>query len=150
MGSISQWLSFFALFLVSSAGSALACSCQPPSVDEAVHQADAVFMGTIKTVTFAGPSNGGSQGTVVFEVNRVWKGHVTRNFDMPSLVAMTACEGFFRQDLVVGKQLLVFAKRSRVGLNLVCLTNICSLTGPPDRYGNTLQVLGEGWQASID
>ncbi len=140
---MSRLVVFVTLLLVWGTMGALACSCTQPTVEEAVHRADAVFLGTIKTLTFAEPNNPGSRVIVVFEVSRVWKGRVTKTFEMRSIVETTFCEGFFRSDLLVGKQLLVFANRVRTGLRMVYSTNICSLTGPPDRHGNTLQVLGE-------
>lgn len=123
---------------------AFACSCLTPTIKEARHRADGVFLGTIKTVTFLEPLNPGSRVAVEFEVSRVWKGPVTKQFEMRSLVETTLCEGFFRNDLVVGKQLLVFANRVLDGLRFSYSTNICTRTGPPERYGKSLQLLGEG------
>ena len=139
---MSRLVVFVTLLLVWGTTGAFACSCRPPTVEEAVHRADVVFLGTIKTLAFAEPNNRGSRVIVVFEVSRVWKGQVTRTFEMRSIVETTFCEGFFRIDLVVGKQLLVFANRVRAGLKMVYSTNICTFTGHPDRYGNTLQMLG--------
>ena len=61
-----------ALLLVLGANEVLACSCVQPTVEEAVRRADAVFLGTIKTLTFA--ENPSSRVVVEFEVSRVWKG----------------------------------------------------------------------------
>ena len=55
------------------------------------------------------------------------------------------CEGFLGSDLFAGKQLLVFANRGQRSFQKnTYSTNICTLTGPPERYGNTLKILGEG------
>lgn len=131
-----------ALLLVLGANEALACSCVQPTVEEAVRRADAVFLGTIKTLTFA--ENPSSRVVVEFEVSRVWKGRVTRKFEMQSKVESFDCEGFFRSDLFVAKELLVFANRGqRLFQKNTYSTTICTLTGPPERYGNTLKMLGE-------
>jgi hypothetical protein len=129
---------------------AAACSCDQAPVEDAVRQADAVFLGTITDVTFLKPDflgfwadNSGSRVIVHFAVSRVWKGPVTRRFEMQTIVETTFCEGFYKADLVVGKKLLVFAYRSRMGLISSYSTNICTPTGPPGRYGDTLQKLGE-------
>ncbi len=135
----------FAIFLaIFSAGTGFACTCLPPTVKEARHRADAIFLGTITTVTFVEPPNPGSRVIVKFEVSRVWKGPVTKQFEMRSIVEAGFCEGFFREDLVVGKQLLVFANRVVDGVHVSYSTNICTLTGPPERYNKTLQQLGQG------
>ena len=127
---------------------ASACSCRTPTVNEARNRADAVFLGTITSVTLHSPLNPGSRVTVQFDVSRVWKGPVTKHFEMRSIVETTFCEGFFKDDLVVGNQLLVFANRTLDGLKSSYSTDICTLTGPPERlgktFGKTLELLGEG------
>jgi hypothetical protein len=67
-----------------------------------------------------------------------------KHFEMRSIIETSMCEGFFRQDLVTGKKLLVFAYRALSGLHYSYSTDICTYTGPPDRYGNNLAALGEG------
>jgi hypothetical protein len=134
---------FSAVLIALASEDAPACTCVPPTVEEARRHADAIFLGTVKSVTFLEPNSPGSRVIVEFSVDRVWKGPVTKEFQMRSIVETTFCEGFFREDLVVGKQLLVFANRVLSGLRYTYSTNICTLTGPPDRYANTVRQLGE-------
>ena len=135
---------FFLMTLSTAVQATFGCTCVPPTVKEARDRADAVFLGTIKSLTFLEPRNPGSRVTVEFEVTRVWKGPVTKKFEMRSIVETSFCEGFFRNDLVVGNQLLVFANRELDGLRYSYSTNICTLTGPPERFGKTLELLGGG------
>ena len=133
-----------ALLIASGIQQLLACSCIPPTVEDARSRADAVFLGAVKKVRVLEPNNPGSKVIVEFTVSRVWKGKVTKEFEMRSVLETSFCEGFFKDDLVVGKQLLVFANRTRSGFIYSYSTNICTPTGPPERYGNTLAALGQG------
>jgi hypothetical protein len=142
--SRSLGFAFFLIALSTSVQATFACTCIPPTVKEARDRADAVFLATIKSVTYLEPGSPGSRVTVEFEATRVWKGPVTKQFEMRGIVETSFCEGFFKDDLVVGKQLLVFANRVLDGLKYSYSTNICTLTGPPERFGKTLEVLGEG------
>jgi hypothetical protein len=122
---------------------AFGCTCLPKTVKQARNQADAVFLGTIRSVTFLEPQNPISDVTVEFKVTRIWKGAITKRFVMRSMVG-AFCDGFYRTDLVVGKQLVVFANRVLDGPTSRYSTSICTFTGPPSRYGKTLEQLGEG------
>ena len=132
------------LLLVLTAGEAVACTCVPPSTRTALEQADTVFLGKITSLKILAPNNPGSAVLVDFQVSAVWKGRVTEHFRMDSIIETTYCEGFFRSDLVLGKQLLVFANRARSGFKYVYTTNICTLTGLAERRRDTLQELGHG------
>ena len=135
----------FALFwMTSGLGMQLAfgCTCLPLTVKQARNQADAVFLGTIRSVTFLEPRNPISDANVEFEVTRIWKGAITKSFVMRSVVG-AFCDGFYRGDLVVGKQLLVFANRIANGPARYS-AGICTYTGAPSRSGKTLEQLGEG------
>jgi hypothetical protein len=89
-------------------------------------------------------NNPGSRVIVDFQVSAVWKGHIQGHFRMDSIIETTFCEGFYRSDLGLGKELLVFANRARSGLRYVYTTNICTLTGLAERRRDTLQELGHG------
>jgi hypothetical protein len=131
------------LMIAFGTGEAVACSCLPPTVVDARRRADIVFVGTVKAVTFLEPHTRGSRVIVTFDINRVWKGRVTKQFEMRSIVETTFCEGFFEDDLKVGKELLVFGNRVLSGLRYTYTTNICTLTGPADRQASTVEQLGE-------
>src|SRR5260370_32285188 len=103
---MSRVVALFALLIAFGAEGSLACSCVQPTVEEALHRADAVFLGSITTVTFAEPNNPSSRAIVEFEVSRVWKGRVARRFVMQSKVEAFYCEGFLVSDLFALQQLI--------------------------------------------
>jgi len=69
---------------------------------------------------------------------------------MESIFETTFCEGFYRSDLGVGKELLVFANRARSGLRYVYTTNICTLTGLSEKRRDTIQELGQAKEPTKD
>ena len=135
---------FSLVYLVAGVSSAVACDCFLPTTQEALHRAHAVFMGTIDQVTFLDPKDPGSRVIVKFKVARVWKGLVARDFEMRSIVETSMCEGFYRDDLVVGKKLLVFAHRSEMDSIKTYSTNICTLTGSVEIRRENIKELGAG------
>jgi hypothetical protein len=78
---------------------AIACSCIMPTTEAALHRADAVFLGTIKHVSYSDPQDRGSKIIVEFEVTRVWKGPVTKKFEMHSIVERVFVKGFTKKTL---------------------------------------------------
>jgi hypothetical protein len=129
--------------LLESAG--LACTCLPSSVQDGLRQADVVFRGTIKSVSFLEPNDPGSRVVVEFEVSRVWKGNLKSRFKMHSVVETSFCEGFYRNWLVKGKELVVYAFRGSPWLSgRGYTTNICTRTGPVADRKEDLEQLGEG------
>lgn len=112
---------FLALITASAIQQSFACSCIQPTVEDARSRADAVFLGTVKKVTVLQSNNPGSKVLVEFTVSRVWKGKLTKEVEMQSMLETSSCEGFLKDDLVVGKQLLVFAHRTRFGIQVLIL-----------------------------
>lgn len=111
---------------------AQACSCRPVSAKEALGNADLVFRGTIVEIHSAqtDPLTTVLQHPprrVVFRVTRVWKGVVGETFEMPAIEKTGGyCLGFWRDLLVVGNDLLVYAYRTKGTAGYT--TNICSRT----------------------
>ena len=138
------------LLLALAAGDAVACTCFPPSTQTAREQADAVFLGKITSLKILEPNNAGSRVIVDFQVSAVWKARVQEHFRMESIIETSFCEGFYRSDLGVGKELLVFANRARSGLRYVYTTNICTLTGLAESRRDTIQELGQAKEPGKD
>jgi hypothetical protein len=67
---------------------------------------DLVFRGVV-----TGFHGSGEDRTVIFDVNRVWKGKVTRTAEMRAIEG--SCVGFYPGLLKVGNELLVFATLGR-------------------------------------
>ena len=51
-----------------------------------------------------------SRSVAVFRVSRVWKGHITRNYEMPAMESAELCDGFVPRLLVAGNELIVYAR----------------------------------------
>ena len=94
------------LVLVSMSARAMQCDCVDIGVQRLTHVSDIVFRGTV--VEFRGS---GDDRIVIFDVSRVWKGRVTKRFEM--LAIETPCIGFVPRSLRVGNELLVFASRRK-------------------------------------
>jgi len=103
----------FAMLLV---GSAYGCECSEPSVQAKRHDSDIVFRGTVTAFrestpsTDKGPPVRYTGRIAVFSVVRIWKGEVSRTFEMPEALETTACIGFWAF-LKTGEDLLVYATR---------------------------------------
>jgi hypothetical protein len=81
-------------------------------------------------------------GTAVFEVTRVWKGDVGQRFDVEWRRGDGGdCNGFWTDQLKIGAELIVFAKRGKDG---VFRTNLCSPTGPVSNAATVIKELGAG------
>lgn len=112
---------------------AFSCTCvQPPSMDAALDAVDVAFRGTL--VKRSGKA-------AIFRVERVWKGDVGGNFEIEWRVENGDCNGFRREALRIGADLLVFAKRGSGG---VYRTNICYPTKPVTEAAEELRALGPG------
>lgn len=97
----------------------IACSCAPPPpYAKAVKQADAVFAGTVTTIT---PNQFGEVAGATFNVSNVWKGAITETFTM---TAPSPHVGMCSFVFEVGKQYVVFA----YGKPEAMTTNICTRT----------------------
>ena len=94
------------LFLVSLSARAMQCDCVDIGAQLLKRGSDLVFRGIV-----AGFHGSGDDRVVVFDVRRVWKGKVTKRFDMPAIEGN--CIGFYPELLHVGNELLVFASRGQ-------------------------------------
>ena len=83
-----------------------ACDCVEVSLEQAKHDAEVVFRGTV--VGYARSSN--KEPVVVFRVSRVWKGRLTDKFEMLGYSG-DFCQSFPPAWLAIGNELLVFASR---------------------------------------
>src|SRR6185295_10096847 len=83
---------------------ATCCTVVPASVKEALKQAEIVFRGRITEVR---------DQEIIFQVERVWKGHIPTVFAMPKLIwSSTPCiPGFYQGYVKKGAELLVYARR---------------------------------------
>lgn len=123
---------------------ALACNCSQPSIDQGLRRADAVFQGTVRNVSFIDPKNPVPQVVVEFDVSQVWKGHVTRQFEIYSKGEEFSCEASFQKIFVVGQELIIYASLSSPRFLGIYSTNICSRTSPLVDGKLDLRQLGEG------
>jgi len=98
------------------------CECETPNVRVARRHANLVFRGKISG--FRNDAEG--YRVAIFTVDRVWKGHVSRTFEMPALEESVACLGFWPNFLKIGNTLLVYAYTLPGSSDYV--TDICSRT----------------------
>lgn len=144
---------------------ALACSCvMPPAVPAAVSDADAVFLGTVTSVTPVNPTASGaiyslspSSYEVVFSVSSVWKG-VLR----PEVKVLTGTGGGdCGYNFSTGGTYVVYAYSSHPGSPVFFIgnlrveiplgtqqfgTSICTRTAPLTLAAQDLAQLGPGAQ----
>jgi len=78
------------------------CDCVLLPAKEAESYFELVFRGTVQSY---------SHSVAVFRVSRVWKGHITRNYEMPAMGSAELCDGFPPRLLVAGNELIVYARR---------------------------------------
>ena len=118
---------------------AAGCSCRlPPPPQEALAQADAVFVGLVQeSVAQDVEGAPGSQVAVTFTVVRSWKG-----VEEPSVTvytgANTAVCGY---PFDVGRRYLVYATASDPGM---LATNVCTRTAEEDAAQSDMSALGPG------
>ena len=98
-----------ATLLCFAAGVGFACDCIKARAREAKRWSEVVFRGTV--VAFRDSDNPHIIGRmVIFRVNRVWKGPVTKEFETVGWVG-DSCEAYYPGVLKIGSELLVFAHR---------------------------------------
>lgn len=124
--------------LVLLADAAFGCSCMPnPAPDKALLKADAVFFGkAVKVSGQAGP-HGSGEVRVKFEVERFWKGNVSRKLEIGTAASGALCGYGFQQ----GENYLVYAYADPTGGLRAAL---CSRTRPEADADEDFTVLGEG------
>ena len=118
---MSRWL--FALGMALSMGVlglqdvALACTCaQPPSVQEGLKLADAVFLGLVERFELADAGR-----IATFRVRRVWKGPESSRVQ----VTTGGGDGDCGYHFIAGMEYLVYARQ---GARNILRTNICTRT----------------------
>jgi len=124
-------------------GTACSCTPAPPGQEdvkfqEILRNSDLVFRGKIVAHR---------DGVAVFRVYEYWKGNIKSNAEVEWRRGDRGdCNGFWPDDLKVGNELLVFARKSRFG---VYRTDICLPTGLASKAQNVLRVLGPGKQVPV-
>lgn len=114
-----------------SAEVALACTCAPPpGPQESLAASDAVFTGTVVSVT---PAPGNNQ--VVLRVEGVYKGAKCGEVTIVTASDEAACGYTFQ----VGTSYLVYADKQKGKLS----TNLCSRTKPTSTASEDLTALGQ-------
>jgi hypothetical protein len=133
--------------LATSITAAYGCDCDEPTVKDAAKMATVIFRGTItalkpsgKPYTFRRPS--GTEKIAVFRVTRVWKGEVSRTFEMPAVLEEPDCLGFAPQFVKPGAELVVYAFR----MDGVFITGICTRTRFVRYASEDFKDLGPGWE----
>ena len=91
--------------LVLFASPAAACSCESPSLEEAFDRSGAVFVATVTTAPVFDGGSSSAAGLWLFDVERVYKGHVSERQGVVTPLAGASC-GF---ELAEGQRVLVFA-----------------------------------------
>ena len=121
-------------------GTACSCALAPPG------QEDVKFQEVLKNsdLVFRSKIVAHRDGAAVFRVYEYWKGNIKSNAEVQWRRGDRGdCNGFWPDDLKVGNELLVFARKGRFG---VYRTSICLPTGLASTAQNALRVLGPGKQ----
>lgn len=121
--------------LTLSTGLLCACDCIELPAKEAERSSEVVFRGTVVGFRDSDPG----ERMVIFDVRRVWKGRVRRQFEMPA-VQGDWCGAFKPSLLKIGNDLVVYASRIARGteyLPMPCNTTLARST-------ESAQALGRG------
>ncbi|MCM3711317.1 hypothetical protein [Sporosarcina luteola] len=125
-----------------------ACSCiMPPSPEEALDKADAVFSGEVVEIVENKKFFGGAYGrTVHLKVDKAWKGikesetSITTGYD----------DGDCGYSFEKGQKYLVYASASNMYVPGTLSTTICHRTTELSNAAEDLNELGEGQEVSND
>jgi hypothetical protein len=104
---------FLILLALAAPPAALARSCgdKDPDVTEQKENAHAVFSGTIVDIQYVEPIEIHNPRVIVkFEVDRVWKGPVGRDFEMHTALGGGLCGGISGDKVKIGETLIVYAR----------------------------------------
>ncbi len=131
------------LLVVVAPGSAAACSCAVPGLEESVREAEVVFAGRAITVGQEGRlrnllAGGSGLITVRFEVSRAWKGVDMQEVVLRQSVHTTCGYGFDQ-----GSEYLVYARREGIS-GAFLSTSICDRTRPLAEAATDVRFLGPG------
>jgi hypothetical protein len=138
MGGLPRDLAYVFAVLALSASTASSCTCFPkPSVEEALSQSTAVFVGRVMTWRYAktevSPGINASAYSYVFEVKRLYKGALSSEVALLTGNGHADCGYPFE----VGEEYLVYAYG-----NKVLGTNVCTRTTRISRADKDLAKLG--------
>ncbi|OBZ17016.1 hypothetical protein [Bacillus sp. FJAT-26390] len=146
MKSIKRWTGIWLVAAVFAASmlffpnDASACSCvRPDSIEEAKNKSDAVFEGTAKSVKPSSIALFRSSAKAVkasFQVNEVWKGHVTPTIEVLTASGSDTC-GFVFQE---GERYLVYAAATGKSMEV----SLCSGTMLHSKANEHITWLGSG------
>jgi hypothetical protein len=121
-------------------GTACSCAVSPPGKEDIKFQED---LNTSDWV-FRGKIVAHRDGAAVFRVYEYWKGNIKGDAKVQWRRGDRGdCNGFWPDDLKVGNELLVFARKGRFG---IYRTSICLPTGLASTAQNVLRALGPGKQ----
>ena len=112
-----KFVSLVGLLSCCVAGTAQACSCDPISPSAGFDRAQYVFTGKIAT---ADPHSW------VVDVDRVWKGKLSRTIKLMDVYGSIDCEFFFQ----LGKSYLFFAIIAKGGREVFYHPQVCNWTAP--------------------
>jgi hypothetical protein len=94
------------IVVASLSASGMQCDCVDIGIQRLKSGSDLVFQAVV-----TGFHGSGENRMVIFDLSRVWKGKVTRTFEMRAIEG--PCISFYSGLLKVGNELLVFASRGR-------------------------------------
>ncbi|MGM0883016.1 MAG: hypothetical protein ACQEXQ_18520 [Bacillota bacterium] len=118
---------------------ALACSCEAGTLQEMKDRSDAVFEGTVTSVNQSTLSliRSSAKGVKAsFQVNEVWKGHVTPTIEVYSTGSGDTCGYEFQE----GERYLVYARSTGNSLEV----SLCSGTVLQSAASDHVAELGSG------
>lgn len=100
---------FVVAYAMIAATPALACTCNPLTVAEALDGSDVVFAGVVEAVHPVDSLTDREPRVVVdFAVKRVWKGEVGEKFSLHTNIEASSCSGMWREHARTGEVLLVY------------------------------------------
>ncbi len=132
--AVSIWMASVALLslglVVGTAGEAQACSCMvPPPAEEALKEADAVFVGQV----LGGEAKDRMTLEVRLAVERRWKGAESEEITVRTATSGAACGFSFTE----GERYLVYGYEHEGVLQV----SLCSRTAPLDRAEEDIEAL---------
>lgn len=118
-----------------------ACSCaESPAVHEELDRSDAVFSGKVLSVKEKKQISGYRSKSVLFEVDRTWKGPETTQI----MIATGLGGGDCGYDFKEGREYLIYAHESNMYGAKSLASIICSRTSELNDAQEDLSVLGKG------
>lgn len=121
------------LLCISFSKTGTACTCAFPMIRAEIESSDIVFRGEIVAH---------KNGAALFRVHEQWKGNLGNSVRVEWRRGDRGdCDGFWPNELKVGNELLVFAKKGRDG---IYRTSICLPTSFASEARRVLDVLGPG------